>query len=68
MRLREQERRNKKVTKKKKKHKRGKKGRGDSESDEEDIPVLQSVSSAFDLPEVIMFSMLLQQIYLTNCY
>ena len=53
MRLREQERRNKKVSKKKKKHKRGKKGRHDTDSDEEDdIPVLQAVSSAYDIPEV----------------
>ncbi len=54
MRLREQERRNKKISKKKKKkQKRGKKNRHESESDEDDIPVMQAVSSAYDLPEVM---------------
>ena len=52
MRLREQERRNKKISKKKKKHKRGKKGRRDTESDEDDLPALQAVSSSYDVPEV----------------
>ena len=51
MRLREQERRNKKISKKKKR-KRGKKGRKESDSEEDDIPALQAVSSAYDLPEV----------------
>ena len=54
MRLREAERRSgKKVSsKKKKKHKRGKKGQPVDSSEEDDIPVQHSVSSAFDLPEV----------------
>ncbi len=49
---REQEsaRRNKKSKDKKKRKRKGKKGRVDSES-EDDIPVLHSVSSAFDAPE-----------------
>ena len=54
MRLREQERRNKKVSKEKKKHKRGKKGRQQTDSEDDDIPVLQAVSSAYDVPEVIV--------------
>ena len=40
------------MSKKKKKHKRGKKSRHDTDSEEDDIPVLQAVSSAYDVPEV----------------
>ncbi len=65
MRLREAERRSgKKISsKKKKKHKRGKKGQPVDSSEEDDIPVQHSVSSAFDLPEVRTQFILRQ----TNC-